>query len=66
MLCAHGGELTVSLGFCFEENVLLFKALMAVPKALLARCKALRDHLNYFVLFEAINSCDADLKQKTS
>lgn len=43
-------------GFCFEENVLLFKALMVVPKASLARCKTLRDHLNYFVLFEAINS----------
>lgn len=43
--------------FCFEEKVLLFKALMVVPKSSLARCKTLRDHLNYFVLFEAINSC---------
>lgn len=57
MLCILGEDLTFRPTVCFEENVLLSKALMVVPKSSLARCKALRDHLNYFVLFEAINSC---------
>lgn len=57
MLCTRGEDLMVRPRFCFEENMLLFKALMVVPKSSLARCKTLRDHLNYFVLFEAINSC---------
>lgn len=52
MLCGEGGLFYVFNFPTFRQLFLIFSA----------RGKALRDHCNYSVLFEA----DADVKQKTS